>query len=146
MTTTLVSDYSERRPASFPGALIDMAERELVTGVAEEVIKFAMPLAQGVNADDNVKLWAPGDRFLGVSVRTHSIVTADAWQVGEHVRVLSGHNGIWCIAPVAVVPGDPVHVIANGFSNTGGVAIKAVWQSTTAAGQLGKWRFVWEGA
>ena len=56
MTTTLVSDYSERRPASFPGALIDMAERELLTGVAEEPIAFAMPLAQGANADDNVCL------------------------------------------------------------------------------------------
>ena len=144
MTTTLVSDYSERRPASFPGALIDMAERELLTGVAEEPIAFAMPLAQGANADDNVKLWATGDRFLGVSVRTHSVVTADEWQVGEHVRILTNNNGIWCIAPVAVAPDEQVHVIPGGFSNTGGTPINAVWKSTTAAGQLGKWRFVGE--
>lgn len=141
----LTTNYSGRLAASFPGALVDTAERELRTGVAEEVIAFAMPLAQGVGADDNVKNWVAGDRFLGVSVRTHSVGSVtDEWQIGEHVRILESHNGVWCIAPVDVVPDEQVHVIAGGFSNTGGTAIRAVWKTTTAAGELGFWRFVSE--
>lgn len=139
---TLNTTYASRLLPSFIGSLIDTSERKLLSRVAEvDGITAGMPLMKGTLADDNVLPYDGSDEFVGVCVRTHSINDAE-WKQGEHIRMLEGHNGIWCEPPVAVANGDPVHVLPTGeYSNTGGVEINARWESTTAAGELGKWRF-----
>lgn len=137
----LTTTYSATMPASFVGALVDTAERGLLTRVAEvDGIVAGMPLMAGTLADDNVLPFAAGGVFEGVCVRTHSI-NGTEWARGEHIRMLRHDGAIWVEPDVAVVRGEQVHVIPGGFSNTGGDPIDAYWESTTAAGALGKFRF-----
>ena len=133
--------YNETQDAGRLGAIADTTAKTLLSRVAEVgSIGFGLPVAQGANDNGAHKAKTGDTAILGISVRERSTVD-DNFAVGDNMRVMT-KGCIWVTASVDVDAGDPVTVVVAtaAFSNTGGVAIDATYETSATAGNLAKVR------
>jgi len=138
---SLQDTYNETPALGVVGAIADTRHRVLISrtieGTEGDVVAFGKPLAQGT-ADYGARATTTGDTaIVGITTREQNVFT-DGFAVDDSARVMTTGT-IWVTAAVAVVAGDPVHVVvADGtFSNTGGVALaNARYEDTAAADAL----------
>ena len=133
------SSYSETMTRTREGHIVRTGAGSLTSRIADEDITFGKPLFQGTTDDRSVRLTHAGAsaaNFVGISVRDRSTEN-DMFEATASVRVCRADSVISVVADVAVAAGDPVHVNAGVFTNTGGFAIAgARWETSAAAGEL----------
>jgi hypothetical protein len=151
------TSYDNVHAEGFVGQMADLQLTNVLSRNAEaSVIDFGLAVVRGT-ADDQCKLaTATGGSFLGLTVRTIA-GTADAagdrkYQINESVNILD-EGTIYAICEDGCVPGNPVSFrYVAGTGQVGGlrtvavtaetdVIANAVWDTTTAAGAIGRVKF-----
>jgi hypothetical protein len=154
-----LSTYGGRlREVGYAGEIVDMNDPHIMSRTNDQAvaIDFGVAVARSA-ADDTCKApTADGDKLIGISVR-NAIRPADAsnnvnYAQRDSVAVLRNGN-IYVVAYENVTRGDQalsitaqngkIGGVTGGAAGAGRVAIPgAVWETTTAAGQVGIVRIV----
>lgn len=135
--------YAMGIAAAVAGLIANMEMKNIISRNVESAgsIEFGVPVARGAT-DDGCIPFVTGGKFLGIVALDRSVraSTPNGFGQYESARILT-KGVIWVKAEVAVVAGEPVTLTAAGkFSNTGGTAIPAVWDSSVGIGGLAKVR------
>ena len=131
------TQYNERMDAARAGMLASMGgHKSLSKDVETAGVGFGKAVERG--SVDGTCVLAAGGAVLGITARrvASDANFPDTYKVRESAQVVIS-GSVWVEVSVAVVQGDPVHVVAGEFAKTGGVAIaNAVYDTTAAADGL----------
>jgi hypothetical protein len=139
--------YTRLTDARMHGSLSDLNENEIQSAAAEVAIPVGVAVTRGTDPENQVILAADAD-FLGIAIRDLSregVINTGLldYKIGEMVSVLrSGRINLTCAtgctAGDAANYNDTTGVIDSGAAGAGETDIGgAVWETTTAAGEVG---------
>ena len=133
------------------GALNDLNNAEVSSGVAEEALPVGIAVKRGTDKEKQL-LKATATDFIGVAIRDlhrEGVINTNSldYKVEENVSVLRrGRINLTCAA--GCTAGDPVkYADATGVLDAGTAGVGetqiggATWETTTAAGEVGIVRF-----
>jgi len=151
--TTYTAEHAE----GFVGQYADLQLSNVFSrSVEASVIDFGLAVVRGTTEDQCKLATATGGSFLGLTGRTiaGSADTAGdrKYQIGESANILD-EGVIYAICEDGCTQGDSVsfryvsgagqlgRLVATPVANETDVIPNAVWETTTAAGQIGRVKF-----
>ena len=135
MSQNNLADYGFKLPVAVAGQLYDLTDNTVDSLTAATAFPFGVPVAQGANDETGRLVAAVTDKFLGVSIHTHSVENdgVPGYKVKDRMSVLR-YGRIWVTAAVAVAKEDNAYVTATGtFTNVAATNI-LVGKFLTSAG------------
>ncbi len=152
------TSYDSEHAEGFVGQFADLQLTNVFSRSVETAeIDFGLAVVRGTADDQCILPSATGQSFLGITARTIA-GTADTagdrkYQVGESANILD-EGVIYAICEDGCVPGDDVffrHTTGTGTvigalrtdadTATADQIPNAVWETTTAAGEIGRVKF-----